>query len=64
MTELQSKVAEYVEIVETSKKKARGEDKKKNAFQMGATVWQSAIMNVMRNQLQDVKLEDHKKDTR
>ncbi|XP_022344854.2 uncharacterized protein LOC111137612 isoform X4 [Crassostrea virginica] len=64
MTELQSKVAEYGEIVEISKKRAQDEDKKKNAFQMGATVWQSAIMNVMRNQLQDVKLENRKKDTR
>ncbi|XP_048746725.2 myosin heavy chain, striated muscle-like isoform X3 [Ostrea edulis] len=64
MTELQQKISEYGEIVETSKKKSQEEDKKKNAFQMGATVWQSAIMNVMRSQLQDVKLENRKKDTR
>lgn len=64
MTELKTKLEEYGEIVENSKKKAQEDDKKKNAFQMGATVWQSAIMNVMRNQLQDVKLENRKKDTR
>ncbi|XP_061194706.1 myosin-10-like [Saccostrea echinata] len=64
MTELKEKIQEYDEIVESSKKKAQEDEKKKNAFQMGATVWQSAIMNVMRNQLQDVKLENRKKDTR
>lgn len=64
MTELKTKLEEYGEIVENSKKRAQEDDKKKNAFQMGATVWQSAIMNVMRNQLQDVKLENRKKDTR
>lgn len=64
MAELKTKLEEYGEIVENSKKKAQEDDKKKNAFQMGATVWQSAIMNVMRNQLQDVKLENRKKDTR
>jgi hypothetical protein len=64
MTELKQKITEYGEIVESSKKKSQEEDKKKNAFQMGATVWQSAIMNVMRGQLQDVKLENRKKDTR
>ncbi|XP_062601390.1 cingulin-like [Saccostrea cucullata] len=64
MTELKEKIEEYDEIVQSSKKKAEEDEKKKNAFQMGATVWQSAIMNVMRNQLQDVKLENRKKDTR
>ncbi|XP_041355278.1 centromere-associated protein E-like [Gigantopelta aegis] len=30
----------------------------------GMSVWQAAIMNVMRNQLQDIKLEVRKKDSR
>ena len=36
----------------------------KNKWQMGAKVWQGAILTVMRNQLQDVKKENRMKDTR
>ena len=40
----------------------RGEEQRKMAA--GASVWQAAIMNVMRKQLQDIKLETRKKESR
>ena len=64
MTEMREKLETYGEMVESHKKQIEDNEKKKNAFQMGATVWQSAIMNVMRNQLQDTKKELRMKESR
>ncbi|KAK3095647.1 hypothetical protein FSP39_017127 [Pinctada imbricata] len=64
MSEMREKLEMYGDMVETHKKQIEANEKKKNAFQMGAGVWQAAILNVMRNQLQDTKKELRMKESR
>ncbi|OWF53348.1 hypothetical protein KP79_PYT20765 [Mizuhopecten yessoensis] len=68
MQELESKMTGFQRLVEEQKDKMVDMNKEKvetnNKFQLGTSVWQAAIMNVMRNQLQDVKKECRVKDTR
>ncbi|XP_060063986.1 myosin heavy chain, embryonic smooth muscle isoform-like [Ylistrum balloti] len=68
MQELENKMLNFQRLVEEQKEKILDMNKEKvesnNKFQLGANVWQAAIMNVMRNQLQDVKKESRVKDTR
>lgn len=67
MQELEGRMSNFQHLVEDQKEKIEGMNKEKtnaSKFQLGTSVWQAAIMNVMRNQLQDVKKENRVKDTR
>ncbi|XP_069103939.1 cingulin-like [Argopecten irradians] len=68
LQELEHKMQNFQYQIDEQKEQIAGMNKDKiesqNKFQLGANVWQSAIMNVMRNQLQDVKKECRVKDTR
>ncbi|XP_033760316.1 putative protein tag-278 [Pecten maximus] len=68
MQELENKMKNVQRLIEEQKEHISDMNKEKaesnNKFQLGANVWQAAIMNVMRNQLQDVKKECRVKDTR
>ncbi|VDI38563.1 Hypothetical predicted protein, partial [Mytilus galloprovincialis] len=61
------KVSEAEMIIEGQKEQVEkiGKDSmERKKFQMGAGVWQGAIMNVMRNQLQDLKRDIRMKESR
>ncbi|CAC5421068.1 unnamed protein product [Mytilus coruscus] len=67
ITDLKDKLSEAEMIIEGQKEQVEkiGKDSvEKKKFQMGAGVWQGAIMNVMRNQLQDLKRDIRLKESR
>ncbi|XP_076098698.1 uncharacterized protein LOC143068488 [Mytilus galloprovincialis] len=67
ITDLKDKVSEAEMIIEGQKEQVEkiGKDSmERKKFQMGAGVWQGAIMNVMRNQLQDLKRDIRMKESR
>lgn len=67
ITNLKDKLAEAEMIIEGQKEqvdKLMQDSNSKKKFAMGANVWQAAIMNVMRNQLQDLKRDIRMKESR
>lgn len=68
ITQLKDKLSESEIIIEGQKeqveKMIQDTQSEKTKFNMGTNVWQAAIMNVMRNQLQDVKRDIRKKESR
>lgn len=67
ITTLKDKLAEAEMIIEGQKEqvdKLMHDSNDKKKFAMGANVWQAAIMNVMRKQLQDLKIDIRKKESR
>ncbi|GFR82110.1 CAP-Gly domain-containing linker protein 1-like isoform X3 [Elysia marginata] len=67
INQMKKEIEMYGGLLEENKARledlAREKDSKDRKMALGASTWQSAIMNVMRKQLQDLKADSRKKET-